>query len=202
MIRSRRIPPLLSRICNDGIHSALLVTSDGELLGSYNEREDTTTTTTAPSSPSSSPPTQSTNNAIADQLDMAAIGALISEVAGDYLKLGNELQLLDGMAPPPPPLPPTPPVGQQRGGDPSSLGSSVSTNAGSTVTTSGKSGAAALKCLIVELDMGLVGVSSAGLDCYVVAMADKTVEYGLLKARLMTVSMYVAESLSQLVEQP
>mmetsp|Transcript_10745 Transcript_10745/g.14485 ORF Transcript_10745/g.14485 Transcript_10745/m.14485 type:complete len:189 (+) Transcript_10745:111-677(+) len=159
MIRSRRIPPLLSRICNDGIHSALLVTSDGELLGSYNEREDTTTTTTAPSSPSSSPPTQSTNNAIADQLDMAAIGALISEVAGDYLKLGNELQLLDGMAPPPPPLPPTPPVGQQRGGDPSSLGSSVSTNAGSTVTTSGKSGAAALKCLIVELDM-------VGLLCY------------------------------------
>ena len=49
----------------------------------------------------------------------------------------------------------------------------------------------------------MVGVSSAGLDCYVAALADKNVvEYGLLKAWLMTLSSYVVEALSQVIEQP
>ena len=96
MIRSRSIPAVLSRVTGDGIHAILLVDADGELLGSHG----------------TPPPTQNdiinniggtiTSTVIANNeksthwpLDAASIGALISEVAGDYRRMGEELLLLD-----------------------------------------------------------------------------------------------------------
>lgn len=95
MIRSRSIPAVLSRVTGDGIHAILLVDADGELLGSHG----------------TPPPTKDdinniggtiTSTAIANNeksshwpLDAASIGALISEVAGDYRRMGEELLLLD-----------------------------------------------------------------------------------------------------------
>ena len=91
MIRSRSIPTVLSRITGDGIHAVLLIDSDGELLGSYGN-----------------PPPQTHNKNSQDNnvsvsqtsaapwpLDASSIGALISEVAGDYSRMGDELLLLD-----------------------------------------------------------------------------------------------------------
>lgn len=97
MIRSRSIPLVLSRVAGDGIHAILLIDNDGELLGSYG-------------SPPPSPRhlAQNENNgglggATEDiimsmnhwPLDAASIGALISEVAGDYRRMGEDLLLLD-----------------------------------------------------------------------------------------------------------
>jgi hypothetical protein len=92
MIRSRSIPTVLSRAIGDGIHAILLIDANGELLGSYG----------------SPPPTHEPDNAAGSlssvvnpnplkdwPLDAASIGALISEVAGDYRRLGEELVLLD-----------------------------------------------------------------------------------------------------------
>ena len=97
MIRSRSIPIVLSRVAGDGIHAILLIDNDGELLGSYG-------------SPPPRHPAQDETNcggvasggglaaAVPDMkwpLDAASIGALISEVAGDYSRMGEDLLLLD-----------------------------------------------------------------------------------------------------------
>lgn len=84
MIRSRSIPLVLSRVAGDGIHAVLLVDKDGELLGSYGN-------------PPPRHPSQDDNNIGMTQwpLDAASIGALISEVAGDYQRMGEDLLLLD-----------------------------------------------------------------------------------------------------------
>jgi hypothetical protein len=109
MIRSRSIPTVLSRATGDGIHSILLIDADGELLGSYGnppppppQTDDGTGTPTSarpPSSAVSTPTTvPSSSNTTSVQwppLDAASIGALISEVAGDYRRMGEELWLLD-----------------------------------------------------------------------------------------------------------
>lgn len=71
MIRSQRISPFLSRICGDGIPMSLLVTANGELLGSHVVED----------------------NPIS--LEPSDVGALVTEVAADYLQLGKELQRLD-----------------------------------------------------------------------------------------------------------
>ncbi len=97
MIRSRSIPLVLSRVAGDGIHAILLIDNDGELLGSYGSPP-----------PPRSPTQEETNgggSAITSQsdiimsqhwpLDAASIGALISEVAGDYRRMGQDLLLLD-----------------------------------------------------------------------------------------------------------
>uniref|UniRef100_A0A7S2EBN6 Roadblock/LAMTOR2 domain-containing protein n=1 Tax=Trieres chinensis TaxID=1514140 RepID=A0A7S2EBN6_TRICV len=180
MIRSRRIPPLLSRVTGDGITSALLVTSDGELLG---------TSTAASSLPGGAFQAEEKENPNSPDsaelpIDMAAVGALVAEVAADYHRLGNELQLLDPRGMQPAPVVASP---QPGGSTPSGV--------------KGKS-SSSLKCLIVELDMGLVGVASAGSDCYVVALAEPKVEHGMLKARLTVLAAHVQEALSQLAEQP
>ena len=102
MIRSRSIPAVLSRVAGDGIHAILLVDINGELLGSHG-------------SPPPPPPklyvddnngggessSSAAMGAAPDEnddhwpLDAASIGALISEVAGDYRRMGEELLLLD-----------------------------------------------------------------------------------------------------------
>ena len=98
MIRSRSIPTVLSRATGDGIHAVLLIDADGEVLGSYGNpppllhhhppgdahNGGTNTTTTATRNEKNQWP-----------LDAASIGALISEVAGDYGRMGEELLLLD-----------------------------------------------------------------------------------------------------------
>ena len=91
MIRSRSIPTVLSRITGDGIHAVLLIDSDGELLGSYGN----------PPPQTHNKNSQDDNNVSVSQtsapwpLDASSIGALISEVAGDYSRMGEELLLLD-----------------------------------------------------------------------------------------------------------
>mmetsp|Transcript_21079 Transcript_21079/g.61282 ORF Transcript_21079/g.61282 Transcript_21079/m.61282 type:complete len:181 (-) Transcript_21079:409-951(-) len=180
MIRSRRIPPLLSRITGDGITSALLVTSDGELLG--------TSSSLSPNAGSSISAEENPNSPAEPALEMTAVGALVAEVAADYRRLGNELHLLDprGLQSPPP----------------TSVVTSSSPG-GTAHSTGGKAkSSSSLKCLIVELDLGLVGVASAGSDCYVVALAEPKMEHGILKARLTVIAAHVQEALSQLAEQP
>mmetsp|Transcript_9797 Transcript_9797/g.13805 ORF Transcript_9797/g.13805 Transcript_9797/m.13805 type:complete len:144 (-) Transcript_9797:142-573(-) len=140
MIRSCRIPPLLSRICGDGIDAALVVTNDGELLGSAQ----------SPKSASMMEPDE-----------VAHAGSLVTEIAMDYSRLGNELELLDP-----------------------------------TLRAVKNS----IQCLIMELDMGLVAVSSAGSDCLVIALADPNAPHGMLKARLTALASHVQEALSPLTE--
>ena len=88
MIRSRSIPTVLSRITGDGIHAVLLIDADGELLGSYGS---------PPAHPADNNgiSTATANEKVNWPLDAASIGALISEVAGDYRRMGEELLLLD-----------------------------------------------------------------------------------------------------------
>ena len=98
MIRSRSIPSVLSRVTGDGIHAVLLIDADGELLGSHGSpapqhpsQVDTGGGATGPAATSSA----SHNEKNHWPLDAASIGALISEVTGDYRRMGDELQLLD-----------------------------------------------------------------------------------------------------------
>ena len=67
MIRSCRIPPSLSRICGEGIQAALLVTTDGELLGA--------------------------SYPLPAELEksVSQVGSLVTEIAADYSRLGHEL---------------------------------------------------------------------------------------------------------------
>lgn len=222
MIRSRNIQPLLSRITGDGINAALLVTADGALLGSSSDTDQPPATGSAAAA-AASPPDQGTGanpNAPAEQqhrLDYAAIGALVAEVAADYQRLGIELNHLDPRA--------AQQLAQQQAqaaqlsaaagsasptsNNPTSVEvpSPSSTAGGSSATGAGTGGTASvaskakaptgntLRCMIVEMDGGTIGVSVAGgSDCYVVAMADADVEHGLLRARLTALSDHCAEA--------
>mmetsp|Transcript_40711 Transcript_40711/g.85533 ORF Transcript_40711/g.85533 Transcript_40711/m.85533 type:complete len:230 (-) Transcript_40711:98-787(-) len=228
MIRSRSIPTVLSRATGDGIHAILLIDADGELLGSYGNPP-----------PIRNPQTDDINNNggnnIAEKttthhwpLDAASVGALISEVAGDYRRMGEELLLLDpqydsqrhqangntgdgrkdG-------------VGQGEGGG---LQQQQDGAAGGVVDRDGEMGVDGgnsalqqagvgdksgkdkgnpdsgtnLKSLVIELDYGVVGVASAGPDFYVIALADSTVQHGALTGRLRSLGSHVREALSQL----
>ena len=225
MIRSRNIQPLLSRITGDGINAALLVTADGALLGSSSEADQppapassaAATANAAAAAPSDEGAGAAANpNAPADQqhrLDYAAIGALVAEVAADYQRLGIELNHLDpraaqqlaqqqaqaaqlaaGAASPTPNNPASVEVTSPS----SAAGGTSATGTGTGGTASAASKAKAptgIKCMIVEMDGGTIGVSSAGAsDCYVVAMADADVEHGLLRARLTALSDHCAEA--------
>ena len=64
MIRSSQIPSLLHRICGNGIVAAMVVTADGELLGSSYRKH---------------------SEQIADR------ATLITDVILDYIRLGTEL---------------------------------------------------------------------------------------------------------------
>ena len=88
MIRSRSIPTVLSRATGDGIHAVLLVDANGEVLGSYGSPPQ------SGANDDSSPDTN-TNGKTHWPLDAGSIGALVSEVVGDYNRMGEELLLLD-----------------------------------------------------------------------------------------------------------
>jgi hypothetical protein len=137
MIRSGRIPPVLNRICDDTIHSALLVTNDGELLGASNVNHKNS------------------------RRDPEAFGTLLADIALDYLRLGEEYAAVDAV---------------QRS-------------------------KSHMQCLLMELELGLVGVASClGIDCLVIAVADADAPPGLVKARLQALAVHVQEALSPLTE--
>ncbi len=160
MIRSCRIPSVLRRICTDSvIQTALLVTTDGELLGS------TATTFLSPDG--------TTKESI------ESLGTLIADIAVDYGKLGEEYANLD---------PPNTIITKPN--PPSSASSSSSS------TPSKKSH---LQCLLLELELGLVAVSTCvGVDCMVIAIAAPNAPLGTVKARLQAITAHVQEGLSPL----
>lgn len=131
MIRSCRIPAVLNRICDDKIQSALLVTADGELLG--------TSTKNAPPK------------------DPESFGTLVSDITVGYCRLGEEFAAVDA-------------VHRTR---------------------------SHMQCLIMEMDRGMVGVSSCiGCDYFVIAIAAADAPPGLLKARLQALTSHVQEAFS------
>jgi hypothetical protein len=141
MIRSGRIPPVLNRICDDTIHSALLVTNDGELLGASNVNF-------------------KLQNSI-NSRDPEAFGTLLADIALDYLRLGEEYAAVDAV----------------------------------------HRNKSHMRCLLMELDLGLVGVASClGIDCLVIAVADADAPPGLVKAKLQALAVHVQEALSPLTE--
>ena len=147
MIRSCRIPPILNRVCDDVIHSALLVTADGELLGASTKKSSASLFATDSTSMAS--------GAIEN------LGTLVADIAVDYHRLGEEYAGVDGA---------------QRS-------------------------KSQLQCLLMELELGLVAVSSCGsFDCLVIAIASPTAPLGLVKARIQTLALYVQEALSPLAE--
>jgi len=196
MIRSSNIPPLLSKICTDGIQSSLLVTADGELLGNSENYD-----------------LDSFGQSLTAQ-DSADIGALVAEVAADYRRLGCELSLLDSkknerndfdMH------------GDRTNENHSSgnIGISAANSKGNTATmkrnpeavddSSSKMNAnnkerGRFNCLIIELDKGLVGIASASSNNYVVALANQNVNHGMLKGRLIALADHVREAFMQIRE--
>ena len=140
MIRSCRIPPILSRLCGDNvIQNAMLVTCDGELLGS------TSSTFVNPDGRTES---------------MQSLGTLIADIAVDYQRLGEEYANVD--------------------------------NAPKK---------SHMQCLLLELDLGLVGVAGcAGIDCLVICLAAPNAPPGMVKAKLQAMSEHVQEALSPLTE--
>jgi hypothetical protein len=157
MIRSCRIPDILRRICTDQnvIQTALLVTSDGELLGS------TATTFVSPDGTSKE--------------SIESLGTLIADIAMDYASLGDEYALLDELQQP------------------------QHSQAETSATQQPKK--SHLQCLLIELELGLVGVSMCmGVDCMVIAIAAPSAPLGSVKASLLATAEYVQEALSPLTE--
>jgi len=186
----------------------LLIDADGELIGSYGTSLPITqdgNNNGAMTIPSSSAADNSSNNW--SSLDAASIGALISEVAGDYKRLGEELQLLD-------------PENNNRHDKAAMMEDDEDIQkrelgggggGGSSGEESGKDGVGKgsgkeksldsgvnMKSLVIELEHGFVGVASAGQGYYVIALADTTVQQGALAGRLRSTGSHVREALSQL----
>jgi len=163
MIRSARIPSILSRITTDNvIQTAILVTGDGELLGA-----------TSPTPFGVSHTTTTTGDAGGGMTkeSMESWGTLIADIAIDYRRLGEEYVHLEQ---------------QQQD---------------STTTTSGGHKRSHLKCLLLELDHGLVAVSAcAEVDCLVIGIAAPNAPMGMVKARLEAMAEHVQEALAPLTE--
>jgi len=208
MIRSCRIPSVLQRICTDNvIQTALLVTTDGELLGS------TATTFVSPDG--------TTKESI------ESLGTLIADIAVDYSRLGEEYANLD-------PVPPAA-ISMQQQQQQQQPGSGASTGGASTATAGSASSAASvpsasvpggvsssntataannnnnnassnkkshLQCLLLELELGLVAVSTCvGVDCMVIAIAAPSAPLGSVRARLQAITAHVQEALSPLATE-
>mmetsp|Transcript_52927 Transcript_52927/g.59155 ORF Transcript_52927/g.59155 Transcript_52927/m.59155 type:complete len:197 (-) Transcript_52927:113-703(-) len=182
MIRSCRIPSVLERICTENyFQTALLVTTDGELLGStakYFFGPDGTS-----------------------KESIESLGTLIADIAVDYSRLGEEYANLD--------------IGSSSSNN--NNNNNTGTTAASMTTTSTASGGGSssaihqqssnnnrkkcshLQCLLLELELGLVAVSTCvGVDCMVIAIASPTAPLGSIKARLHAITEYVQEALSPL----
>ena len=185
MIRSCRIPSVLQRICTDNIiQTALLVTTDGELLGS--------TATTFISADGTS------------KESIESLGTLIADIAIDYMQLGNEYANLDiggggdtaaaaGTS--------TPTSAAAAAAATTSISSSSSSAQQQQPPNGGskKSSSSHLQCLFLEMEFGLVAVSACvGVDCMVIAIAAPTAPLGSVKARLHAITEYVQESFSPL----
>mmetsp|Transcript_649 Transcript_649/g.776 ORF Transcript_649/g.776 Transcript_649/m.776 type:complete len:128 (+) Transcript_649:98-481(+) len=127
MIRSCNIPPLLDRITGNGIREAMVVTSDGELLGTSRHR------------PSS---------------EVSDKATLITDIALDYIRLGTELN--------------------QR----------------------------QLTYSEIEMGSATIGIASAGPECFVIAIAERDVASGLLKAQVTACASHVRGSLMPLTDAP
>ena len=184
MIRSCRIPSVLQRICTDNIiQTALLVTTDGELLGS--------TATTFISADGTS------------KESIESLGTLIADIAIDYMQLGNEYANLDigggGDT-----------AAAAGTSTPTSAAAAAATTSSSSSSSSAqqqqppnggskKSSSSHLQCLFLEMEFGLVAVSACvGVDCMVIAIAAPTAPLGSVKARLHAITEYVQESFSPL----
>ncbi|OEU14637.1 hypothetical protein FRACYDRAFT_262035 [Fragilariopsis cylindrus CCMP1102] len=183
MIRSCRIPSVLQRICTDNIiQTALLVTTDGELLGS--------TATTFISADGTS------------KESIESLGTLIADIAIDYMQLGNEYANLDiGGGD-------TAAAAAAGTSTPTSAAAAAATTSSSSSSAqqqqppnggSKKSTSSHLQCLFLEMEFGLVAVSACvGVDCMVIAIAAPTAPLGSVKARLHAITEYVQESFSPL----
>mmetsp|Transcript_6952 Transcript_6952/g.8675 ORF Transcript_6952/g.8675 Transcript_6952/m.8675 type:complete len:251 (+) Transcript_6952:40-792(+) len=238
MIRSSRIPPLLDKICTDGIVSSLLISKDGELLGSSTINAGATKNAeTIPqgviedsnnmipigsSSAESSSPLPSLPSWV--NMNPSDIGALIAEVVEDYKQLGYELSMLDPSFSVSSATASAATGGVSSGAGTSASGSSTNNSAaknmstensdvgvgnggegkqqedgaknnlsskatggndtGTIKETGGNKDKGRLNCLIMELDSGIIGVTSATSSTYVIALAESTTQHGLLKDRL------------------
>lgn len=187
MIRSSRIPPLLNKVCTDGILSCYLITSDGELLGCSDAHLSRDTAITAYKNSDHQPSSW-------DIMDPNDVSALVAEVVDDYKRLGFELSLLN--------------TAQYQGGSGSNIGStspSLETVSGTATHSSSSSAKHAsekargrLNCLIVEMEKGLIGIATATASTYVVALTDSTAQHGYLKMKLTSLANYVRDSFSPL----
>jgi hypothetical protein len=167
----------------------LLVTTEGELLGSSRAAaaaggaaplavfHDSHTSVLDATDPST---TVDITTANLTMLDDHAIGTLITDIAMDYYRLGQECANLV-VAPP----------------DPDDAASSSR-----AATPSSSSSKSQLSCLLIEMAKGIVGVSScAGGDCLVILVADVDTPLGLIKARCQALSSHVQQALSTLVNE-
>ena len=185
MIRSCRIPSVLQRICTDNIiQTALLVTTDGELLGS--------TATTFISADGTS------------KESIESLGTLIADIAIDYMQLGNEYANLDigGGGDTAAAAGTSTPTSAAAAAAAATTSSSSSSSAQQQQPPNGgskKSSSSHLQCLFLEMEFGLVAVSACvGVDCMVIAIAAPTAPLGSVKARLHAITEYVQESFSPL----
>jgi hypothetical protein len=184
MIRSCRIPNLLQRICdyneNNGgiIHTAILCTADGELLGSTASAFVNPVATPTPGSASST-----TSFPKVESLE--SFGTLVADIAVDYARLGDEYASLE--------------LGHPV--DDRSLSSREMGGNEQMIHQHGQSKRNTLQCLFLELELGIIGVSACpGVDCLVIAIAAPDAQLGSVKARLQTIAMYVTEALSPLTD--
>jgi len=190
MIRSSRIPSVLRRICTDDvIQTALLVTTDGELLGS------TATTFVGPDGTTTE--------------SIESLGTLIADIAVDYGKLGEEYASLD------PPSSSTTTTTTTTSVTSNSTSNATTTT---TVTVTGSPRqhqrqhqqqqqqqqqqprkSSHLRCLLLELELGLVAVAACeSVDCMVIALAAPNAPLGTVRARLQAIAAHVQEALGPL----
>jgi hypothetical protein len=180
MLRSKAIPEILDRICDNNnnpassssyIDAALFVNSDGELLG--------------------------TNTAYDEPEELAT---LLADIALDYQYLGDEY--VNAMLSEDDPY--NDPYNEADGGADDDGGGEHQNGGG------GDDGplplSSQLKFVLIEMDAGLVGIAACpGIECFVIAIAKNnnttTTPRGLLTARLQELSSYLQESLVPLIEQ-
>lgn len=94
MIRSARIPTILSRISSDNvIQTAVLVTGDGELLGATSQTFVSLATTADGAGGSTT---------TKEEKSMESLGTLIADIAVEYQRLGEEYAHLEPSATPAP----------------------------------------------------------------------------------------------------